>query len=117
MASAVFVLDLSGRVIISRNYRGDIPMNAIERFMPLLAETEENEVAVAPVLTDNGITFLHLKHNNLYRMLLVGFIHIFCSISINEKKCKCRGYSHVFTSINTSFDGILSNFGRRKYSG
>jgi len=25
-ASAVFILDLKGKVIISRNYRGDVPM-------------------------------------------------------------------------------------------
>ena len=26
VASAVFILDLKGKVIISRNYRGDVPM-------------------------------------------------------------------------------------------
>jgi hypothetical protein len=32
----VFILDLKGKVLISRNYRGDIPMSAVEKFMPLV---------------------------------------------------------------------------------
>jgi len=31
-ASAVFILDVKGKVVISRNYRGDVPMNCVERF-------------------------------------------------------------------------------------
>lgn len=34
----VFILDLKGKVLISRNYRGDIPMSAVEKFMPLVSE-------------------------------------------------------------------------------
>lgn len=29
--SCIFVMDLKGRVIISRNYRGDVPMSVSER--------------------------------------------------------------------------------------
>ncbi|KAI9230326.1 MAG: Mu homology domain-containing protein [Piptocephalis tieghemiana] len=70
MASAVFILDLKGKVIISRNYRGDIPMPTVDRFMPLLTELEEDNQVITPVLTDNGVTFLYLKHNNLYLLAL-----------------------------------------------
>jgi hypothetical protein len=42
VASAVFITDLSGKVIISRDYRGDVPLNrAIERFSKYLDETPE----------------------------------------------------------------------------
>lgn len=34
--TTVFILDLKGKVLISRNYRGDIPMSAVEKFMPLV---------------------------------------------------------------------------------
>jgi len=34
VASAVFIMDLKGKVIISRNYRGDIPMMVSERYLP-----------------------------------------------------------------------------------
>src|SRR5262245_1336460 len=73
MASAVFILDLNGKVIISRDYRGDIPMSAVDRFMPMLTELEEaeGEAALAPVLTSpGGITYLYLKHANLYLLAL-----------------------------------------------
>lgn len=33
VASAVYITDLKGKVIISRNYRGDIPMNVSERLL------------------------------------------------------------------------------------
>jgi AP-1 complex subunit mu len=34
-ASALFIMDLKGKVIISRNYRGDLPMNVAERWKTL----------------------------------------------------------------------------------
>lgn len=43
VASAVFITDLSGKAIISRNYRGDIPLTkAIETFSRYLSEIEED---------------------------------------------------------------------------
>lgn len=42
VASAVFITDLQGKAIISRNYRGDVPLTkAIERFAKYLVEVEE----------------------------------------------------------------------------
>ena len=42
-ASAVFILDVKGKVIISRNYRGDVPMNCVERFSGHVLEADEGE--------------------------------------------------------------------------
>ena len=42
VASAVFITDLSGKSIISRNYRGDVPLTrSIERFSKYLLETPD----------------------------------------------------------------------------
>ena len=42
VASAVFITDLQGKAIISRNYRGDVSMNkVIERFANYLVEVED----------------------------------------------------------------------------
>jgi hypothetical protein len=42
VASAVFITDLQGKAIISRNYRGDVPLNkAIEQFAKYLVEVED----------------------------------------------------------------------------
>jgi len=44
VASAVFITDLTGKSIISRNYRGDIPLTqAVERFAKYLADVEEED--------------------------------------------------------------------------
>jgi AP-1 complex subunit mu len=42
VASAVFITDLQGKVIISRNYRGDVPLSkAIDQFQNYLTDVEE----------------------------------------------------------------------------
>ncbi|XP_049514198.1 AP-1 complex subunit mu-1-like [Dermacentor silvarum] len=64
-ASAIYILDLKGKVLISRNYRGDIDMTCIDKFMTLLMEKEE-EGCVTPILRHSDIAFMYIKHNNLY---------------------------------------------------
>ncbi|KAI8907364.1 Mu homology domain-containing protein [Gorgonomyces haynaldii] len=63
--SAVFILDLKGKVLISRNYRGDIPMSSIEKFMPLVLQQEEDE-QINPIMSQDGVHYLYIRHNNLY---------------------------------------------------
>ena len=67
VASAVYVLDVKGKVLISRNYRGDVPANAVDKFMPLAIENEDDE-AVGPVLQGDDVSYVYVQHNNLYRM-------------------------------------------------
>ncbi|CAE8611106.1 unnamed protein product [Polarella glacialis] len=43
-ASAVFIMDMKGKVIISRNYRGEVPMNVTERFQQNVIDADEAEV-------------------------------------------------------------------------
>lgn len=38
VVSAVFIMDLNGKVIISRNYRGDIPMTVADTFKQIMYE-------------------------------------------------------------------------------
>lgn len=64
-ASAVFILDLKGKPLISRNYKGDVAMAEIERFPGLLLQREE-EGLLAPLLPHGHVHFLWIKHNNLY---------------------------------------------------
>lgn len=64
--SAVFITDLKGKIIISRNYRGDIPMSASSIFTQYVQEKEDSEQR--PVFTEEGYTFVYVKHNNLYLM-------------------------------------------------
>lgn len=66
VASAVFIMDMKGKIIISRNYRGDIPMSVADKFAKHLSEDEEGNLT--PVITDHGYTFIYIKHNNLILM-------------------------------------------------
>lgn len=58
VASAVFITDLSGKSIISRNYRGDIPLNtAIEHFAKYLHDIPDEQKK--PI-------FYHISQSNEY---------------------------------------------------
>lgn len=65
VASAIYILDLKGKVLISRNYRGNIDLNVIEKFMPILGERED-EACLCPILRHQDVNFLFIKYNNLY---------------------------------------------------
>lgn len=85
--SCLFFLDLKGKVLISRDYRGDISASHADKFMDLLLErelsatAEDYDVSVErvqpPVFTHDGITYCYVKYNNLYckfasiRLLLI----------------------------------------------
>lgn len=74
--SCLFFLDLKGKVLISRDYRGDISASHADKFMDLLLErelsatAEDHDVSVErvqpPVFTHDGITYCYVKYNNLY---------------------------------------------------
>jgi AP-1 complex subunit mu len=70
MASAVFFLDVKGKPLLSRNYRGDIPMSAVDKFPLLLMEAEEETSIVPPTISSEGINYLYITHNNLYVLAL-----------------------------------------------
>ncbi|KAH8922856.1 hypothetical protein BT69DRAFT_1297614 [Atractiella rhizophila] len=50
MASLIAITDLKGKSLIQRSYRDDVPPSAIERFVPLLSEMEEENQFVTPCL-------------------------------------------------------------------
>lgn len=64
-ASAIYILDSKGKVLISRNYRGDICMSVIEKFMPLMMDREEDG-SVQPVLPCDDVFFMYIKQSNVY---------------------------------------------------
>lgn len=70
MASALFFLDLKGKTLLARNYRGDIPMSSVEKFPILLSEAEDESSSVPPCFSDSGINYLYIRHNNLYLLAL-----------------------------------------------
>jgi AP-1 complex subunit mu len=63
-AHALYILDLKGRVIISRNYRADLSTNVAQRFITRLLE--EEELNLKPIIEDEGLSYIYVRHNNLY---------------------------------------------------
>lgn len=70
MASVIHFCDVKGKSLLSRDYKGDIPSNAVEKFPFLLVDAEEDPVSALPVVTYNGINYLYISHNNLYLLAL-----------------------------------------------
>ena len=68
MTSVVAILDVKGKPLIQRAYRDDVDQSAIDKFLPMLLEIEEEHGAgaVHPCMSANGITYMHVRHNNLY---------------------------------------------------
>lgn len=59
VVSAVFIIDLKGKVLISRNYRGDVTRVQAERFAQKVQETDPTELK--PVFVDAGVTYMYLQ--------------------------------------------------------
>ncbi|ROT71014.1 AP-1 complex subunit mu-1 [Penaeus vannamei] len=99
--SAIYILDVKGKVLISRNYRGDIDMGVIEKFMPLVMEREDDG-NMAPIVQTQEATFCFVKVSNLYVVsatrinanvtLVFAFLHKLVSVAqdyfkdINSKR-------------------------------
>jgi AP-1 complex subunit mu len=76
--SAVFILDARGRVLIYRDYRGDVTPRHAERFMARLAEAQQGGIdgggdpssaaarSPPPVLHDDGVSYVHLPHSDVH---------------------------------------------------
>jgi len=54
---------------MSRNYRGDVDMQAIEKFMPLLME-QEDEGKYSPMLQKDELSYVFIKHMNIFLVSL-----------------------------------------------
>lgn len=60
-------LSLACQSLIQRSYRDDIPASTVEKFLPLILDLEEEGTFVTPCFSSEGINYLHIRHNNLYR--------------------------------------------------
>jgi len=62
--SAIYFLDQKGKIIISRDYRGETTAAITDRFQRKVLETEER--LIKPVFTDRDITYIWIRVNNIY---------------------------------------------------
>lgn len=62
--SAIYFLDQKGKIIISRDYRGDVGTNITDRFQRKVLELDER--TLKPVFTERDTTFIWIRVNNIY---------------------------------------------------
>lgn len=68
MASQIHFLDIKGKPLLSRDYKGDISSTTIEEFPLLLLELENtvDDGEYKPFINHEGINYIFINHNNLY---------------------------------------------------
>lgn len=64
MLSAIFFTDLNGKILISRDYRGDTPVACVEKFAEKIQD--EEDTVLKPIFTEEGITYVYIKLSNIY---------------------------------------------------
>ena len=67
--SAIYFLDQKGKIIISRDYRGECSASITDKFQRKVLESDER--LMKPVFTEKDITYMWIKVNNIY-MVSVG---------------------------------------------
>ncbi len=89
--SAVYILDAKGKVLISRNYRGDVEPATIEKFIGLVTDRED-EGQLTPLIQTEEAAFAYIKHNNLYVVattkknsnvaMIFSLLHKICAVRV-----------------------------------
>jgi hypothetical protein len=109
VASAIFLMDLKGKVIISRNYRGDIPPNVAERFS--LYVQEKDEVEMRPVFTIDGLTFVYIKvYYSMLRIYCALYCIAHCIAHIALHTLHCALYCIALHTASCALHACVSVF-------
>lgn len=56
---------MKGKVLINRNYRGDVDNSMIDKFIGLVSEKDEDG-SLTPLISTPDCTYAFIKHSNLY---------------------------------------------------
>ena len=62
--SAIYFLDIKGRIIIFRNYRGEVDQDISEAFINEVLELDEANMK--PAFTIDNVHYIWIKHQNIY---------------------------------------------------
>lgn len=108
VASAIYFLDLKGKILLSRNYRGDIPPDAADRFLGLLGRTEEDQRSPpSPILYHGGLSYIYIRHANLYVLAVSRKNSNAMSILVFLKKL-CQVFTDYFRDLEE--ESLRDNF-------
>lgn len=91
MASAVFFLDSQGRPLLSRNFRGDVPLSSVDYFPQLIAESGE------PFLSYRGVHYTYIRHSNVILL------------AISRKNTNCMAISYFLHQLVTALGEYVNS--------
>lgn len=106
MISILFILDQKGRVIVFRDYRGDIPSTNIAKNF-VLNVIEEEEINIKPVFIVDGAIYVHIKYADLY-FLAVGQSNINVSMVVMMLNKLVTVFKQYFNKVEE--ESIRDNF-------
>jgi hypothetical protein len=105
--SGIFILDMKGKVLISRNYRGDIENTVVDKFIGLVMDKEEDG-SLTPLVTTDECTFAFIKRNNLYVVATTKKnSNIAMIFVLLHKICAVRIFTNFFPSVDIIFKFLL----------
>jgi len=116
--SSIYILDQKGKVLITRAYRADVPLNIHEKFNQKLLEYDET--TLKPVILDNEIIFSFIKYNNLTflavsrrnsnSMMVFSFLYKFQEVLIDYfKELEEESIRDNFVIIYELLDEMMDN--------
>ena len=116
--SGIYILDMKGKVLISRNYRGDIETNVIDKFIGLVMDREEDGT-LTPLLQTEDTTFAFIRRNNLYVVattkknsniaMIFCLLHKICAVSAESST------PYVGSQILSLLPGVKTSFGLKLF--
>lgn len=104
--SAIFFLDSKGKPVLYRDYRGDVPLKAAERFLSKLGELEEVGRAT-PVILDEHHSYLYVQYSNLY-LLAVTRANVNAAAVLVFLHKLVEIFKHYFTELEE--ESLRDNF-------
>ena len=85
-------------------------MTAIDKFMPLILQIEEEEATPSPIIsTQDGIHFLYIRHNNLFCISLI-LVSLTLVVGITKKNSNAAMillFLHKLCSVRVFFARVF----------
>lgn len=63
--SGIYILDVKGKVLIQKSYRGDVDASVIDKFIQVVQDREEDS-NLTPIVEADNCTLCYVKHNGLF---------------------------------------------------
>lgn len=91
-------MDAKGKVLISRDYRGDLPLAQADVFAKILS-LDHGEQPLPPVLYDGDITYTYIQHNGLILLSIT---------KRNVNPTTILTFLHSLVEVFTSYFNVLN---------